>query len=68
MEACLQWGHMAFLALTGLPLLPPPAIFWFNWQIYGPDTAASAASRHTSSRDCWDAATRGRVVDAEALP
>ncbi len=29
------WGHMAFLALTGLPLLLPPAIFWFNWQIHG---------------------------------
>ena len=29
------WGHMAFLALTGLTLLLPPAIFWFNWQIHG---------------------------------
>jgi hypothetical protein len=29
------WGHTAFLALTGLPLLLPPAIFWFNWQIHG---------------------------------
>ncbi len=26
---------MAFLALTGLILLLPPAIFWFNWQIHG---------------------------------
>jgi hypothetical protein len=29
------WGHMAFMDLTGLPLLLPPGIFWFNWQIHG---------------------------------
>ncbi|MCL4202632.1 MAG: hypothetical protein KJ000_09060 [Pirellulaceae bacterium] len=29
------WGHTAYLALTGLSLLLPPAIFWFNWQIHG---------------------------------